>query len=61
VLSGIDQGRTRRAANDARRRSGSSKADMQSVLDEVQYRFDDGATGLFFFWKALGFKPGVLV
>jgi hypothetical protein len=50
VLSGVDQGNTRCAADDARRRSGSSsssKADFQSVLDGVQYEFDDGATGLF--------------
>jgi hypothetical protein len=51
VLSGVDQGNARRAADDARRRSGSSsssgKADIQSVLDGVQYSFDDGATGMF--------------
>jgi hypothetical protein len=48
VLSGVDRGKTRRAADDARRRS-SSKADKQSlpVLEAVQYGFDDGATWLF--------------
>jgi hypothetical protein len=47
VLSGVDRGKTRRAADDARRTS--SKADKQSlpVLEAVQYGFDDGAARLF--------------
>jgi hypothetical protein len=50
VLSGVDHDKTRRAADSvlaSSRTSSNSKADKRSVLETVQYGFDDSATGLF--------------